>query len=273
MKSEYTKSSMSKLQETLRLINNSIRGAQQQASLLFKTYVDMDKQFNLKNKTILEIGANSRGGLVSLIDSSNKIFGIDKYLGTIQEGLWKYLKTSVRMIFFDPLFRFHLKKLNNGGLQNNKVIAMDATKLEFDNNYFDFIFSRCVLEHIDDINKLAQETFRCLKPGGRTYHIIDLYTSLGGAHTLDWQQYSPWEHLYAKVPSNTHINKYRYFEYLDWFRDVYGKENIKWEMRTIDRTSLLLTDTIYTEICSVEYFSKEELLAESLVIIAQKECA
>lgn len=43
---------------------------------------------------------------------------------------------------------------------------IDKEIFPFDNNYFDFIFSKSVLEHVINTDNFLLETFRVLKPGG-----------------------------------------------------------------------------------------------------------
>ena len=47
-----------------------------------------------------------------------------------------------------------------------KVVKGDARKMPFEDNSFNTVFSNCVIEHIDGIDKVLSETARLLKPGG-----------------------------------------------------------------------------------------------------------
>lgn len=51
------------------------------------------------------------------------------------------------------------------------VVAMDATDLEFDDDYFDHLVSVHAIEHIDAIDVALSEMSRVLKPGGKALHI------------------------------------------------------------------------------------------------------
>jgi ubiquinone/menaquinone biosynthesis C-methylase UbiE len=77
---------------------------------------------------------------------------------------------------------------------------MDATDLEFDDESCDFLYSRYLLKYVENIERIAREAYRCLRPGGSTYHVQALYSHLDGAHTLDWKQYEPWQHLDGNRP-------------------------------------------------------------------------
>lgn len=51
--------------------------------------------------------------------------------------------------------------------KKNEIIKVDATHIDFSNNYFDFVLCNHVLEHIKDDNKAMLEIFRVLKQGGK----------------------------------------------------------------------------------------------------------
>lgn len=49
----------------------------------------------------------------------------------------------------------------------DKVCIADSEKLPFEDNYFDVIYVRAVLHHLQDMPKAISEVARVLKPGGR----------------------------------------------------------------------------------------------------------
>ncbi len=49
------------------------------------------------------------------------------------------------------------------------VLQMDAQKLEFPDNYFDFVCAHGCLMHMPDTDKAVGEMYRVLKPGGKMY--------------------------------------------------------------------------------------------------------
>ncbi|MFA4826910.1 MAG: methyltransferase domain-containing protein [Candidatus Shapirobacteria bacterium] len=94
------------------------------------------------DEKILEIGCG-RGFYVNNLAkfySEAKIWGID-----LNEN---YLKIA--------------DKKNN----NLKLLKADATKLPFENNFFDRIIASEILEHIPNDQKALEEMYRVLKPGG-----------------------------------------------------------------------------------------------------------
>lgn len=62
----------------------------------------------------------------------------------------------------------------NSDLAKYKI---DITNIDFNDNFFDYIFCIHVLEHIQDDNKAMSELFRVLKPGGIAYLCVPLCDS------------------------------------------------------------------------------------------------
>jgi len=264
---DYTKSNMNKITESVLLFKNSFVSTRITAQRLYSTYSKLEKEFHLHGCRILELGAG-RGGVIQLFDESNDVIGIDKYLGAFEQGTWKAIKTITRKLLFDEFMRRQLRKMNGDRLfTNRKVLNMDATDLKFEENSFDFIYSRFFLEHIEPIEKIATETFRMLRPGGTTYHVFALYTALDGAHTLDWRKFEPWQHLYGTVPSNAYVNKYRLSHYTKAFAAVYGSENVEIRLKRDAKAIPLLTPDLKEKLSG---FADDELLVGSPEIIARK---
>ena len=265
---EYTRSNMPKMLEAYLLLKQNLSATKQQAQRLHSTYVRINQEFNLVNSRILELGAGSRGALIQLFDDSNEVIGIDLYLGALDQGLWKAAKTYIRKMTFDPLFHYYVGRINGRPVnKSRKVLNMDATKLEFPDGSFDFVYSRYFLEHIEDINNIASECFRVLKPGGKAYHVFSLYTSLDGAHTLDWRRYKPWQHLTSEVQANAYINRYRLDKYLDAFASAFGAENVSIKKERNEEAIKQLTPESRQELSD---YSEDELLVSSPEIIAFK---
>lgn len=60
---------------------------------------------------------------------------------------------------------------------NVDFIVMNAEKLKFKDNYFDFIYAIEVLEHVNHLGKVLNEIKRVLKPGGKLIASIPYYKS------------------------------------------------------------------------------------------------
>jgi SAM-dependent methyltransferase len=48
---------------------------------------------------------------------------------------------------------------------------LEKDRFPFNDNYFDIVFSKSVLEHVYNIDNIIKETYRVLKPGGTTVHL------------------------------------------------------------------------------------------------------
>ena len=265
---EYTQSNLSKITETYLLFKQNLTATRGQAERAHSSFQQVADEFKLTDKRILELGGGSRGALLQMFDETNDAVGIDKYLGAIDRGyltIW-YCWHSINI--FDPVFYRNLNKINGGYLNRKReVISMDAMDMDFADNGFDFVYSRFFLEHIEDIRRLAEEIRRVLKPGGKTYHVFALYTTLDGAHTLDWQRYDPWQHLTGRVEGNAYINKYRIEYYIDAFERSFGKGNVEMRTRIDESSRKYLTQQLRTKLNT---YSDEELLTTSPVIVATK---
>lgn len=72
------------------------------------------------------------------------------------------------------------------GIDEDIIFEYDGTKLPFDDNSFDFVFSEQVLEHVDDIESYIGETARVLNENGVAYfsfpHRVNPYDS----HSRRW---------------------------------------------------------------------------------------
>ncbi len=51
-----------------------------------------------------------------------------------------------------------------------KKIDTDTYRIPYDDNYFDYVFSTSVFEHVQNTEEALKEIFRVLKPGGITTH-------------------------------------------------------------------------------------------------------
>lgn len=52
------------------------------------------------------------------------------------------------------------------------IRRMEADRIPFDDHSFDVVISNQVLEHVPDIDLVAREIARVLKPGGRSLHVF-----------------------------------------------------------------------------------------------------
>ncbi|KKN16848.1 hypothetical protein LCGC14_0971830 [marine sediment metagenome] len=71
------------------------------------------------------------------------------------------------------VIRNGLTLLSEKGYSRKSLELLDKNgKTSFPENYFDFVFSNQVFEHIEDINKVINEIFRITKENGEGFHLF-----------------------------------------------------------------------------------------------------
>ena len=134
----------------------------------------------LKDKHILDMGCGSGRFTIALAQLGAKmVTGID--LG--KTGILVGRKVS--------------EKLN---LQNIKFLEGNVTSLPFENDSFDFVFSKGVLHHTGNLEKGLDEYYRVLKKGGKGF--LYLYGSGG----LFWTSRIKMREVMKLIPMNYAIN-------------------------------------------------------------------
>ncbi len=111
-----------------------------------------------KSDVILDIGCGE--GLQTLIlgIKCKKIYGID---------------INKRWLSIARLRSYYKKNKIN-----SKIIFGKLENLNFQDNYFDKIFSICVLEHISNYLNVLEEIYRILKKGGQLLLSVDSLTNI-----------------------------------------------------------------------------------------------
>ena len=104
--------------------------------------------FNLlKGLNVLEVGFGLGSDAVLLAKSSKNYFGTD--LSEVS-----YEVTSLRLKLY--------------GLENTNLKVGSSTNLDYEDSYFDFVYSWGVIHHSGNLKKSLEEIYRVLKNGGRS---------------------------------------------------------------------------------------------------------
>jgi 2-polyprenyl-3-methyl-5-hydroxy-6-metoxy-1,4-benzoquinol methylase len=113
----------------------------------FSEFVDFSK---LKNEEVLEIGVGNGSHAQLLASSAKKFTGID---------LTEYAVKSTS------------ERFKISGLSGN-IQRMDAEKIEFLDNGFDFVWSWGVIHHSSNTSQILREINRVLRPNGEIFLMV-----------------------------------------------------------------------------------------------------
>jgi len=116
--------------------------------------------------------------------TSGSVLEIGTGISTLLEDLPNFNRFGID-IAPDSIKR--VQKIFNQRRIDATLQVADATKLPFDNNFFDVIVSSHVLEHINDDVAVIQECARVLKPGGELILWVPGRTS-GIATQEEWKK-------------------------------------------------------------------------------------
>ena len=111
---------------------------------IFSKFIDYE---SLRGKRVLDIAVGSGFSAVTFARFGAEVFGID-----ITDYAIEQTKKN-----------FELRGLKG------TILKMDAQKLDFPDNYFDFISAHGCLMHMPDTQGAVNEIYRVLKPEGKIY--------------------------------------------------------------------------------------------------------
>ncbi len=154
-----------------------------QAKIIIEKF--KNKNINLKNKKVLDIGCGLGGYSVELINNRARVISVD---------------------INEPKLMKNISKTN--------FIKCDAIQLCFPDNYFDFIFCSSLIEHIKEPKKLISEIHRVLSKDGLCYLVFPPFYSPVGGH-----QFKPFHlfgekaaiklsRMFKKIDSNSYSNSF-----------------------------------------------------------------
>jgi SAM-dependent methyltransferase len=103
-----------------------------------------------KDPVILDYGCGSGQTVIAGRERGMNIFGVEIF----------HTGESVR------------KKVAEAGMLGTLVREIKDGVIDFPEEYFDFIFSNQVIEHVKDIDQVLNEIQRVLKPGGTALHLF-----------------------------------------------------------------------------------------------------
>ena len=184
-------------------------------------------KFQLKNKKILEIGCGKGKTINDFINKKNDCYATD-----ISDYSFRFLNKRIK--FF----------------KNN----IDEEKLPFVDNYFDVIYSKSVIEHLNNIENFFFECKRVLKKNG----ILIVYTP-------DWEtQYINFYDDPTHVRPFTKItmeNYFKFYNFQNYKVEKFYQLPLIWNYPFLKYFARLLSFFIPIR-CKIRYlrFSKELML-------------
>ncbi len=240
---------MNRVKESLQLmrkhwrISDSVIHSTVQGYEKIKHSAEELMRVQIKDKRILEIGPGQQLRFMRCFSIDNEVVGIDTDVILDEfsmHGLLTMLRANPLMrtikslarkaLKYDVQFKTKLaKKLGVKEFPSQKVFRMDASKMFFDSNSFDLVYSCSVFEHIEKAEDALRGVVRVLAPGGVAYISIHLFTSHCGSHDpMVSAKPNPeppyWPHLrpdYANtVFSVAYLNELKLSEWYDLFSRV-----------------------------------------------------
>lgn len=199
-------------------------------------------------------------------------------------GPKRALKSAARRVLFDRAYYSTLAALAQRRLKSDRVrftrVADVSRPYPFGDGVFDLIFSNAVIEHVQNVDLVAPELARMLKPGGFLFAIIHNYYSLSGGHALEWahpdsdppDDVPPWDHLRESLRStHAYLNRLRPDEYLEAFRrhmdvGLFEPRDVNHDPGGMEGEGFLTTELAE----ELSAFPRELLLTRAYCVIARR---
>lgn len=243
----------------------------------------------VRGRLILDLGCGRSRSLSALLahQGANTV-GIDlsymcapgspiwrRVIGSIEAGGPKELVKDLAMALAkEPQIEREIRRILGTQLSQSAKIHLvrgDGRQLPFSDECFDGVVSYDTLEHILNVEDVAREIARVLKPGGLTRHVIDVFSGLLGGHDPYWAippRVRPWNHLRAgdeAMVKEAGLNRLRVRDYVNAFSHWLGVEYWTIPCPLAQRH---LTNEIREELMN---YSEEELLLRKLVVLGKKQ--
>ena len=245
----------------------------------------------LSNLDLLEIGPGQYQAQSKYLAIKNRVVGIDLDLISDQmtpvayvkmlrtNGLHRTAKTLGRKILgIDREFARELKEqLGVDQLPTLQMIQMDACRMSFPDDSFDFVYARSVFHHLPDPAAALDGIVRILRPGASTYIVLHLYTSNTGCldpriFTDRRSELGAWPHLRPALVStlnnaNTYLNKLR----LNQWRELFATKMPGGELLTVtaDSKTVDMAESLKSK-GELGDYSLEELITNELNYLWRK---
>lgn len=182
----------------------------------------VDTSSFLAGKTLMEYGPGDLPGVAALMVArgAEKVYCVDRFpLVNLSE------KNALVLGHLLDRMRGVERERFVGCLadKNDLRAGFDPTRIEYLvlpgglsglRNVVDFVFSRAVLEHVNDLNATFADMAMAMRPGATALHLVDLRShGLHQLNPLDFLAWSSelWSWMYSEkgVPNRWRVDKYR----------------------------------------------------------------
>jgi len=171
----------------------------------------------LRDKVLLEYGPGDLPGVALLMYAygAEKVYCVDRFpLVALSEKNQRALAAMLAALPADARARA-MAAFRGSALDSNAVeYLVRADGLSGIDATIDLVFSRAVLEHVNDLDATFRDMANALRPGGRALHQVDLKShGLHKANRLDfltWRD-SVWDLMYSGkgFPNRHRVDRYR----------------------------------------------------------------
>jgi SAM-dependent methyltransferase len=249
---------------------------------------------SLDKMKILVVGPGQTPREMVYLGCRNEVVGIDldvipqgwnlnTYFKMLrQNGMMRTLKTVARKgLGIDNRFSKELKRqLGIASLPRTSHLQMDAAKMQFPDDSFDFVYSYSVFEHLPEPSAVIDEVVRVLKPGGGSYISLHIYSSEDGCHDLrlfsnDRAEIPYWPHLRPKlehlIHPNAYLNKVRLAEWIQVFQDRMPGVTFQFDSHDPEKAEKLKGEiAALRQQGELADYTDDELLAVNVIAIWRK---
>jgi SAM-dependent methyltransferase len=285
------------LREAGCLYSNHVRQCENRVSSYVQGLDELQKSIHsqfgvdLRNMDVLDIGPGQFLVQMIYFARDNRVVGID--LDLIAHGLnpfpyakmlWfngvrRTLKTVARkLIGIDWRYAREVKRrLHLASMPKLNIQRMDACRMTFQNESFDFVHSRSVFHHLPTPDDALKHVVRILRPGGIVCLSFHLFTSENGSldpriFTEDRTGVELWPHLRPstqnQVSANAFVNKLRLAQWRQLFDTrMPGAEYI---LNRTGRPDAELDAKRLQDDGELADYTMEELLVNEVIVLWRK---